>query len=60
MAEIIITFKSDEYNITSFVTIGAYGYHVSIRDDDCGEFFPAVKVFKDKEQAIALAQKIVA
>lgn len=60
MAEIIATFTNNETNITSFVTLGTRGYHVSIRDDDCGEFFPAAKIFKDKEQAIALAKKIVA
>jgi hypothetical protein len=60
MAEIIATFTNIEANITSFVTIGERGYHVSLKDNDCGEFIPLVRICKDKEQAITEAQKIVA
>lgn len=55
----VATFKNEEFNMQSFVTIGSYGFHVSLKDLDSDEFVSTVKCFKDQEKAIEHAQKLV-
>lgn len=57
--EIITSFTNKEYGITAFITKGATGFHVSLRDDDANEFVATVIIFKTLELAIAKAKEII-
>lgn len=54
---ILATFENAEAGIKVFVTKGAAGFHVSLQDTDCGEFFDIVNIYKTEDQAIAAAKK---
>jgi len=56
----VATFKNEEHNMQSFVTIGAFGFHVSLQDLDSGEFVATVRIFKEEQNAIEHAKKLVA
>ncbi len=57
--EIIASFKNEEDQVISYVTIGKNGFHVSMKDIDSGEYLPYVSIIPNKDQAIEKAKKIV-
>lgn len=54
------TFTNKDTNMKSFVTIGSFGFHVSLQDLDSGEFVTTVKCFNNEEKAVEHAKKLVA
>ena len=59
MTNIIAKFENVEDGIESYVTEGAFGFHVSLKDVDANEFVGSVICFKDEAKAIAKAKEIV-
>lgn len=59
MTTILHQFRSQADGITAFVTSGANGFHVSLRDDDCGEFVGATNIYPELDWAVSEARKIV-
>jgi len=59
MSSHIATFKNEQTNMQSFVTLGKFGFHVSLQDLDSGEFVPMALCYKDESKAIKKAQEVV-
>jgi hypothetical protein len=57
--EILHSFHNADTNMTSYVTKGCFGFHVSLQDMDSGEFVPACICYPEIDRAIAEAQKAV-
>lgn len=57
--EILHSFHNADTNMTSYVTAGKFGFHVSVRDLDSGEYLPIVTGYQTLERAVVEAQKIV-
>lgn len=55
----IAQFTNNEDAVTSFVTKGNKGFHVSLRDDDSGSYVGIVVIFQELEKAIAKAKTIL-
>lgn len=58
MTELIAKFENTDYGIESYVTVGANGFHVSLKDLDADEFVPVVTIYKNKNVAIKKAKEI--
>lgn len=59
MTEILATFTNTVDGIQSFVTTGAFGFHVSLKDIDSGEFVGSYICYESLEVATAKAKEIV-
>jgi hypothetical protein len=59
MTAIVETFKNIEDGVESYVTSGYFGFHVSLKDTDSGEFLGICLCYKDKHKALSKAQEIV-
>lgn len=59
MIEILATFKNEDDGMTSFVTKGEKGFHVSLKDEDSGMFVPIVTIYNTQELAVAKAKELV-
>lgn len=60
MTTIVAKFENIEDGVESYVTIGAFGFHVSLKDTDADEFVGTSICYKDKSRAIAKAAEIAA
>lgn len=58
MKNAIAQFSNVNDGITVFVVPGVNGFHVVLRDDDCGEYFSAVKCFPSEADALAHAEHV--
>lgn len=59
MERILHQYTNESTGMTAFVVVGAKGYHVSLRDDDSGEFLPTVTCFPELERAVAKAKEVL-
>jgi hypothetical protein len=56
---IVEEIHSEEYGMTAVVTQDSKDFYVRLRDDDAGEFFPFVHIYKTKDSAIVKAKEIL-
>ena len=54
--EKLASFTNEEYGIECYVIKGAYGFHVILKDLDCDEVVPCIRIFKSKEEAVLTAE----
>ena len=51
---------NSETNMRAYVTLGRFGYHVSVQDLDSGNFLPSAKAYPEIQWAKREAEKAVA
>ena len=54
----IHTFHNADGNTTIFVSKISLGFSVTMRDDDCGEYFPSAMIYPTEAAALAKAKEL--
>jgi hypothetical protein len=54
------SFHNANGNTTIFVSKISYGFSVTMRDDDSGEYFPSAMIYPTEAKALAKAHELAA